>query len=481
MLTSVFYIHNKKSEPDYINTWNPGNRSYSTGSGFGIQIKDKKYIMTNAHVVENSNFIDCKKYNSDKRFVLNIVDIASEIDLAVIACDENEYDDFWKDVPIMKISTPALRGEVVKVVGFPQGGSNPSITKGIVSRIIPMVYSRSVLNLAIQVDSAINPGNSGGPVFNNDDCIIGVAFSHSVKGQNICYIIPSFIILHYIQSLINFKKFPGICDLDIDVTSLENKSIRDYYLDGDHSLHGILINRVNPTGSAGHLLKIRDVIHQIDDIQINDDQTILIENYQIVNKPTENTEKVPFWHILRLKHPGDSIKLLITRDKKQKTITFKINVMAKKLIPSLSNSISRSYYSFGGLIFMPLNFWYLCKPEDHDNWQSISRIMDINKAGLFKYLENCPEFADEEIVILNDILQSPLTSGYKMEHVRLMKINNITVKNIEHVHEICESANEEFTKFEFENNKIIILNTKIAKLKSNELSQKYLGVKYHNI
>jgi S1-C subfamily serine protease len=51
----------------------------------------------------------------------------------------------------------------VSVVGFPQGGDNVCVTKGVVSRIDRQQYShgRTAL-LAIQVDAAINSGNSGG-------------------------------------------------------------------------------------------------------------------------------------------------------------------------------------------------------------------------------------------------------------------------------------------------------------------------------
>ena len=45
-------------------------------------------------------------------------------------------------------------------MGFPTGGTQISVTRGVVSRID--VDGHSVLR--IQIDAAINPGNSGGPV-----------------------------------------------------------------------------------------------------------------------------------------------------------------------------------------------------------------------------------------------------------------------------------------------------------------------------
>jgi S1-C subfamily serine protease len=470
MLSSVFNIYVNKVEPDYLNIWYSGNRSYLSGSGFGIVIQAKKYILTNSHVVEYSNYIECIKYNSDKKFTLKIYDDAPEIDLALLTVNDNIYDEFWEEVPILKIVSPSNRGEPIHVVGFPLGGLNPSITKGIISRIIPFLYNYSVLNLAIQVDSAINPGNSGGPVFNDNNEIIGVAFAHNIKGQNMCYIIPSFFITHYIQSIIKFKSFPGICNLDIITSNLENTCINEYYLNEKKS--GILVTKINPVGSVGHLLKCNDIIHSIDSIPINSEQTVLIENYKIVSIPSEYTEKIPYWHILRLKHPGDLVKLVITRNKKEKIIEFKIGPMAKELIPSLINDISRKYYIFAGLIFIPINYWYLIKINEQNN--SIKRNIS------FKYLELYPESSDEEIVFISGILESKKTSGYYLDNLRLIKIDDTIITNLTQVYNLCENSKNKFIKFEFENNQIIILDTTDSKEISESLSRYYLNISYHN-
>lgn len=79
------------------------------------------------------------------------------------------------------------------VVGFPQGGDNVCVTKGVVSRIDRQPYSHGKMSLlAVQVDAAINSGNSGGPAFDVRGRCIGIAFQ-SLKhedAENIGYIIP---------------------------------------------------------------------------------------------------------------------------------------------------------------------------------------------------------------------------------------------------------------------------------------------------
>lgn len=56
------------------------------------------------------------------------------------------------------------------------GGDSISVTKGVVSRVEPKIYSHSsTMLLAIQIDAAINSGNSGGPVIMGNK-VAGVAF-----------------------------------------------------------------------------------------------------------------------------------------------------------------------------------------------------------------------------------------------------------------------------------------------------------------
>ena len=53
----------------------------------------------------------------------------------------------------------------VTAVGYPMGGDNLSITRGVVSRVDLMDYTMLGAGdpplLTIQIDAAINPGNSG--------------------------------------------------------------------------------------------------------------------------------------------------------------------------------------------------------------------------------------------------------------------------------------------------------------------------------
>lgn len=68
----------------------------------------------------------------------------------------------------------------------------------------------------LQIDAAINSGNSGGPAFNDKGNCVGIAFQ-SLKHEdveNIGYVIPTPVIMHFIQ---DYEKNGAYTGNSIDV------------------------------------------------------------------------------------------------------------------------------------------------------------------------------------------------------------------------------------------------------------------------
>lgn len=64
----------------------------------------------------------------------------------------------------------------------------------------------------LQIDAAINSGNSGGPAFNDKGNCVGIAFQ-SLKhedAENIGYVIPTPVIMHFIQDYEKNGAYTGI-------------------------------------------------------------------------------------------------------------------------------------------------------------------------------------------------------------------------------------------------------------------------------
>jgi S1-C subfamily serine protease len=155
--------------------------------------------------------------------------------LALLTVDDEK---FWINCKPLELSdsVPNLEDNVT-VVGYPTGGSNISITKGIVSRIDMRVYTHSKRKLlTIQVDAAINRGNSGGPAMNGK-LVVGVAFqgSKSIHANNIGYLIPIPVLKYFLNDVKKNGQTTGIPTVNMVCSSLTNENLRQYFqmTDGD--------------------------------------------------------------------------------------------------------------------------------------------------------------------------------------------------------------------------------------------------------
>jgi serine protease Do len=144
----------------------PRRPSSSVGSGF---IVDKSgYILTNAHVVEDSSRITVR-LDSGEEYVAKVVGTDEETDVAVLKIETG------RDLPFVKLgnSERARVGDWVLAIGSPFGLSR-TVTAGIVSQTKRETPGGSAFQKFIQTDAAINKGNSGGPLVNMDGEVIGI-------------------------------------------------------------------------------------------------------------------------------------------------------------------------------------------------------------------------------------------------------------------------------------------------------------------
>jgi len=144
-------------------------------AGSGIVIDDQGTILTNAHVIASaagsSSAIQIAFSNGD---VVPAVLVGSEPaqDVALVRTTTPRT-----TVPAELGSSDALQvGDDVIAIGNALNlGSQPSVTKGIVSALNRELSAEGEqLDHLIQTDAAINPGNSGGPLVNALGQVVGV-------------------------------------------------------------------------------------------------------------------------------------------------------------------------------------------------------------------------------------------------------------------------------------------------------------------
>jgi S1-C subfamily serine protease len=156
-------------------------------TGSGVVIPGKR-ILTNAHVVLYARQVQIQDSLSGDKVLASVETIAPGIDLALLKLENESF--FDSHPPINMSDVLPKEKDQVLVYGYPTGGNNLSITKGIVSRIEFRTYKYPTMGLRIQIDAAINPGNSGGPAM-VDDKLVGLANSSLMGTQNIGYLIPA--------------------------------------------------------------------------------------------------------------------------------------------------------------------------------------------------------------------------------------------------------------------------------------------------
>lgn len=173
------------------NYWGYQTQSAAAGSGFILSADG--YVLTNYHVVENSDSITVSLYNGE------------EYDATLVGCDQSN------DIAVLKIDAEGLTpvvlgdsdnlnvGDQVVAIGNPLGELTFSLTTGAVSALNREVtLSSNVTMDLIQTDCAINSGNSGGALFNLYGEVIGITnakYSSSSSGSeasidNIGFAIP---------------------------------------------------------------------------------------------------------------------------------------------------------------------------------------------------------------------------------------------------------------------------------------------------
>lgn len=137
-----------------------------TSVGSGILVTENGMVLTNAHVVANSNAVTVKT-NDGKQYTGTVLAFGVEgTDLAVVQIQDSEGNS--SKFNTIRFANPnSIRvGQSVFAIGSPFGLQG-TLTTGIVSRID---RERGL----IQTDAAINPGNSGGPLLNENAELIGI-------------------------------------------------------------------------------------------------------------------------------------------------------------------------------------------------------------------------------------------------------------------------------------------------------------------
>jgi len=436
---SVVKIFSTVSTANYRYPWQSSNIVRYVGSG---AIISNNRILTSAHVVSGAKLLEITKENDPKKYIAAIKYISHQADLALLEIEDKS---FFTNTKNFTLSTNANLRDEVTVVGYPKGGENVSVTIGVISRIEQQYYTYSAENLfAIQVDAAINSGNSGGPVLNNKNELIGIAMMKRSDAENIAYIIPTEIINTFLEDTKD-GKVDGFHKERSFFVPTENNTLKEYY--GLKNGNGVLLALID---KYNDILEINDIILAIDGKEIASNGTI-----------STQYGRIAFEHIYNTKQIGDSVTLDVLRDKKYT----KVKCTVKKMPELVEFEYAKNprYVIYGGLAFVPITKNYLA---------TLSKLeAEIINQKL--YSKKKSEEYQEAITMMSTIFPNEVNRGYSSWASVLKSVNGIPIKNFKHLLSVLDGIDEQYTKFEFLEQSILILDTKKAKESFKDIQQAY--------
>ncbi|WP_343153070.1 Do family serine endopeptidase [Buchnera aphidicola] len=170
------------------------------GSGVIID-SENKYIVTNNHVIQNTNKIQVK-LNDGRVYDAQLIGQDNLSDIALL-----KINDANNLVAIKMIDSDTLKiGDYTLAIGNPYG-LGETVTSGIISALGRSGLNNNHYENFIQTDAAINRGNSGGALVNLEGKLVGINTAIlSPDGGNIGigFSIPTNIIKNITDQLIKY-------------------------------------------------------------------------------------------------------------------------------------------------------------------------------------------------------------------------------------------------------------------------------------
>ena len=215
---------------------------YKEGNGFVYKVDDYAYILTNYHVISDSNDVYIY-YNNDK-IRARVLNYDEYEDIAIVIVDKSIFNHS------MKISNGFKVNDKISVIS-----AEDRINGMIDSKIIPIKFNynnKSKMLDLIKVSADIKEGYSGSPVVDKDNSVVGIITM--IDGNNNSYAIP------IDMDKINLLESGNIYRANLGISASTSTDIK-----------GVLLNEVfdNSKASGANLIS-GDIIVSIDDVSIND-------------------------------------------------------------------------------------------------------------------------------------------------------------------------------------------------------------------
>ena len=280
-------------------------------SGSGIVFSEDGYIVTNSHVIGDSNqypvkvvFTGQDENEEDQEYPAQIVGYDKRTDIAVLKIDAAgltpaefaDSDQLKVGDTVLSLGNPGVAGE----------NFTNTLTKGMVSAVNRTVTMSSINMQYIQTDAAINPGSSGGALLNLYGQVVGInaAKITTTEIEGICFAIPTNIAKDVINDIVKNGYVSDRVRLGVTIRGLSSYEAEMYNVPQGLVIVGFSSDSEIPSKGA----EIGDIITAINGVN--------------------TTSSNPMYNELEKYKAGEKVKLTISRQASgsQRARTFEIEV-----------------------------------------------------------------------------------------------------------------------------------------------------------
>lgn len=287
-----------------------GTEKKQLGSGSGFLISSDGMIVTNRHVVEQTDVDYTVLLNNGKEYSATVLARDSVLDVALIKITATS-------LPYLELadSDKLEVGQSVVAIGNALGEFKNTVSSGVVSGLSRNLTAtgsggfQEFLYKVIQTDAAINPGNSGGPLLNLSGEVVGINVALAQGSSSIGFSLP----INSVKSVIDQVKktgkisrpYVGVRYVNVtgDLKAKLNLSV-DYgiLVAKGANVGDVAVVPGSPADKAG--IKEGDIILSIGGVTLNQDND--------------------FMSLIRNKKIGESLKFRILSNGVEKTVTIKL-------------------------------------------------------------------------------------------------------------------------------------------------------------
>lgn len=255
-----------------------------SGAGSGVIVGEDSengasYIITNHHVIENSESIVVRLTTGDE-FEAEVVGSDAETDIAILRISA-----LGLTHAILGKSENLQVGEEVVAIGNPLGELGGTVTDGIISALDRKVVIDGHRMTLLQTNTAINPGNSGGGLFNMAGELIGIVNAKQAETgiEGLGFAIPIDVAYDVAKDLMDYGYVVGRLNLGFAVVEKPNQFLVNniytfkpgIYVSSSQHKNLEEYDRILSVNGK-EIRQMSDFYHEIDRLQDGDTLTLVV-------------------------------------------------------------------------------------------------------------------------------------------------------------------------------------------------------------